>query len=72
MFTPTELETLGRIIAREIISNQNNSKVLISQNEAFRRYGRTKIEELKRQNRLTVYQTGNRIQYKSTQIEKLI
>ena len=69
--TRVELETLGRIIARELI-NQRKPKAYISQNEAFRIYGRKRIEEWRTQGRLVPIKKGNRKVYRTKSIEALV
>lgn len=72
MIEPSDLKILGRIIAHELYDLQKNGKVLISQNEAFRLYGRTKIEHLVRIGRLEGKKEGNRITYNRKRIENLL
>jgi hypothetical protein len=68
--TPQDIKTLARMIASELFDLQTNAKVLISQNEAYRLFGRTKVESLKP--RLKVQKNGKRIVYNRKQIESLV
>jgi hypothetical protein len=68
--TPSEMKHLARMIAHELHELQTKGRVLISQNEAYKLYGRTKIQSLKP--RLKVQREGNRIKYNRKQIEALI
>lgn len=67
----TEMQVFARMVAVELHSIITDSKEMISQNEAYRRYGRAQIEKWKRQGRLTTRQEGTRIFYKTKQLQKL-
>ena len=71
MIPPSELPNFAMMIAREIHKLQTESKEMISQNEAFRRYGRANIEKWKAQGRLTPTLQGKRIYYRTKQLLKL-
>jgi hypothetical protein len=70
--TGIDIKLLAKLVAREIIEQQASKKIYITQNEAFRRYGRKNIEDWKSQGRLTGFKTGNRIQYKVKHLNSLI
>lgn len=67
----TEMQVFARMVAVELHSIMTDSKEMISQNEAYRRYGRAQIEKWKKQGRLTTHQEGTRIFYKTKQLQKL-
>jgi hypothetical protein len=71
MIPPSELPNFARMVAYELHKLQTESKELISQNEAFRMYGRAQIQKWKAQNRLTPTIQGKRIYYKTKQLQKL-
>jgi hypothetical protein len=71
MIPPTELPNFARMVAYELHKLQTESKELISQNEAYRRYGRAQIEKWRKQGRITPRQEGNRIYYKTKQLQRL-
>lgn len=68
--TQSELKFLAKQVAHELHELQTKGRVLISQNEAYKLYGRTKIQSLKP--RLKAQREGNRIKYNRKQIEALI
>lgn len=67
----TEMQVFARMVAIELHSIMTDSKEMVSQNEAYRRYGRAQIEKWKRQGRLIPHQEGTRIFYKTKQLQKL-
>ena len=71
MIPPSELPNFARMVAFELHKLQTESKELISQNEAFRMYGRAQIEKWKQQGRLTPKQEGTRIYFKTKQLQKI-
>ena len=67
----TEMQVFARMVAVELHTIMTDSKDMISQNEAYRRYGRAQIEKWKKQGRLTPRQEGNRIYFKTKQLQKI-
>lgn len=69
--TAKEMQVFARMVAVELHSIMTDSKEMVSQNEAYRRYGRAQIERWKKQGRLIPRQEGNRIYYRNKQLQKL-
>lgn len=67
----TEMQVFARMVAIELHSIMTDGKEMISQNEAYRRYGRAQIERWKKQGRLIPRQEGNRIYYRNKQLQKI-
>ena len=71
MIPSSEMRNFARMVAVELHALMTDSKELISQNEAYRRYGRAQIEKWKKDGRLTPKQEGNRIYFKNKQLQKI-
>jgi hypothetical protein len=67
--TPQDIKTLARMIASELFDLQTNAKVLISKNEAYRLYGRSKVDRLIKIGRVQPRKEGNRVIINRKQIE---
>lgn len=67
----TEMQVFARMVAVELHSIMTDSKEMISQNEAYRRYGRAQIEKWKAQGRLTPILQSKRIYYRTKQLQKI-
>jgi len=69
--THSDLLTLGKIVARELHELQNQKKDYISQNEAFRMFGRSKVERWVKEERITPKKEGNKTIYRLKQLKNL-
>ena len=63
--------SIAWMVAVELHTIMTDTKDMISQNEAYRRYGRAQIEKWKQDGRLTPTLQGNRIYYKTKQLQKI-
>ncbi len=70
--TEQDIKTLARLVAAELYELQNKTGILINQNEAFRRYGRTQVENLVRNGRIDPRTEGNRKLYNRKQLDRLL
>jgi hypothetical protein len=69
--THSDLLALGKIVARELHELQSQKKDYISQNEAFRMFGRTRVERWVKEERIAPKKEGNRTIYRLKQLQKL-
>lgn len=71
--TEQDIKTIARLLAVALeLELQNKTGILISQNEAFRRYGRSQVENLVRWGRIAPRTEGNRKLYNRKQLDKLL